>query len=179
MQIEQLPQHASTNPSLANSGCLVTNACYDSVHHVIGLLEELKPAIEDVDSFASGDVQLSDLHLSDLHLKFHQRVDLLLRLGKTTEHLLGNLKNQVLSQVKVCVAALKAQAIEYTNLMGVTSESTFLCDLSYSTLTVHRIVGEKKRKEILQKGRDISYSPVPAQMLVTPSPKRNCETRNV
>ncbi len=174
LKIEQLPEHTSPNPSLTNNGCLVTNACYDSVHHVIGLLEELRPATEDANSFASGDMQLGDLHL-----KFHQRIDLLLRLGKTIQHLFGHLKNQVLSQVKVCATSLNSMAIEYSNLMGVNSESPFLCELSYYTLTVHKRVGERKRKAMLQKGRDIRYSPVPAQMLATPPLKTISETRNV
>lgn len=174
MQIEQLPPLPSPNPSLTDNGCLVSNASYDCVHHVICLLEELAPTIEDIDSFTS-----EDLQLGDLHSKFHQRVDLLLRLGKTFEHLLAHLKNQILSQVKVCVAALQVQAVEYTHLMGLSDNTPFLCDLSFSVLTVQRLVGEKKRKAVLQKGRDISYSPVPAQMLVTPSPKAKCETRSV
>jgi hypothetical protein len=74
---------------------------------------------------------------------------------------------------------MKVQTIEYKNLMGITSEIPFLSDLSFSVLTVHRHVGERKRKAVLQRGRDIRYSPVPAQMLVTPSLKSKCEIRNV
>uniref|UniRef100_A0A0P6DD56 Kinesin protein KIF14 n=1 Tax=Daphnia magna TaxID=35525 RepID=A0A0P6DD56_9CRUS len=182
MKIEQLPNKNSplANPSLADNGCHMTNACYSSIHHVICLLEDLRPIA--YTDFSDSD----EIELEALFLKHHQLVDLLFCMGKTIDQLFLHLELDVTSQVKICAAALKTQAFDYANRMGA-SDNPFLSDLSFAVLTIHRLVAEKRRMVDLQKGRNIYYSPVPPQMLVTPTCKPNVDdgdtnylvTRNV
>jgi hypothetical protein len=74
---------------------------------------------------------------------------MLLRLGRTTIDLFEHLTNQILSQVSKFAGAIKKQAIEYSNMMGVPSESPLLWDLSHSTSTVLQRVSEKTRKGLI------------------------------
>lgn len=86
-RIRQLSQLSSPNPSscFTLNGCLVTNACYDLVHQVVVILEELRSTIEDTE----------DMQVGDLYSKFHHRVDLLLGIGKTMEDLYEILQNSI------------------------------------------------------------------------------------
>lgn len=74
---------------------------------------------------------------------------MLLHLEKTTINLFEHLTNQILSRVSEFAAALKKQAIEYSNMKGVPSESPLLWDLSHSTSTVLQRVSEKTRKGLI------------------------------
>ncbi|XP_057381549.1 kinesin-like protein KIF14 isoform X2 [Daphnia carinata] len=173
MKIEQLPNKNSplANPSLADNGCHMANACYSSIHHVTSLLEDLRPIA--YTDFSNSD----EMELEELFLKHRELVDVLFCMGKTIDQLFLHLELNVLSQVKVCAAALKAQAFDYANRMGA-SDNPFLSDLSFAILTIHRLVAEKRRMVDLQRGRNIHYSPVPPQMLVTPTRKPNVDDTN-
>jgi hypothetical protein len=60
--------------------------------------------------------------------KYEVDPNMLLRLGRSTIDLFEHLTNQILSQVSKFAAAIKEQAIEYSNMMGVPSESLLLWD---------------------------------------------------
>lgn len=165
MKIAQLPDENSIdsndNSSFMNNGWLV-KACHDSVTQVLILLERFTANI--------GCPDFEEMDLNAVHLQFHKRIDILLRLGDTIEHLFSYLELADLSQVKLCAAALEVQATAYSNLMALSPE-TLLCDVSFAVGTVHKIVAERRRMTALKRGRDIIYSPLPARLLTTPSRK--------
>ena len=106
------------------------------------------------------------------HLKFHQRIDVLLRIGSTIENVLAYLEHADLNQVKVSAAALEVQATTYADQMDAIGD-VFLGDLSFAVGMVHKIVAERRRMLVLRRGRDISYSPLPPRLLASsPSRKR-------
>lgn len=173
MKITQLPDENSIDSIsdsvgssyFINSGWLV-KACHDSITQVLILLERLSDCIRvpilPVDSNC----------LNVLHLKFHQRIDVLLRIGSTIENVLVYLEHADLNQVKVTAAALEVQATTYADQMDAIGD-VFLGDLSFAVGMVHKIVAERRRMLILRRGRDISYSPLPPRLLAaSPSSKR-------
>lgn len=156
------------NSSSINNGRLV-KACHDSVTQIQILLEGFTENINN-NSTTGG------MDLSAMHSKFHQRINILLRMGSTIEHLLSYLELADLSQVKLCAAALEVQATAYTNLMDMSAD-TILCEVSFAVGTVHKIVAESRRMTALRRGRDIIYSPLPARLLASPS-RKSCPRYN-
>jgi len=173
MKITQLPDEnsidsttdsAGSNYSI-NNGWLV-KACHDSITQVLILLERLSDCIR----VPICPVDLNCLNMS--HLKFHQRIDVLLRIGSTIENVLAYLEHADLNQVKVSAAALEVQATTYADQMDAIGD-VFLGDLSFAVGMVHKIVAERRRMLVLRRGRDISYSPLPPRLLASsPSRKR-------
>lgn len=170
MKIAQLPDENSIdsldNSSFMNNGWLV-KACHDSVTQVVILLEQI---VECIDYLPSEGIKFGAIQSI-----FHQRIDILLRMGNSVELLLSYLELADLSQVKICAAALEVQATAYTKQMGVAAD-IYLSDVSFAVGTVHKIVAERRRMTALRRGRDISYSPLPARLLASSSPSRKSST---
>lgn len=168
MKIAQLPDETSSD-SLGNSSFVtrdswLVKASHDVVTQVQILLEQFTDTI--------GSQCWNEKELVVVHSKFHQRIDVLLRMGTTVENLLSYLELADLSQMKMCAAALEVQATAYINQMGVIADVTsVLCDVSFAVNSVHKIVAERRRMSALRRGRDISYCPLPAQLLAPSSRK--------
>ena len=168
IKMAQLPGENSIDsvdgPSSINNGWLV-KACHDSITQVQFLLEHLSKTLDEEEYSEDQDV-------AALHSKFYRRVEILLRIGTTVENLLTYLENADLAQVKFSAAALEVQMTAYTNSIDSTGK-VFLGDLSFAVGMVHKIVAERRRMTALLRGRDITYSPLPARLLASsPSRKR-------
>ncbi|XP_057378906.1 kinesin-like protein KIF14 [Daphnia carinata] len=169
MKIAQLPDENSLdsldNSSFTTRESWLVKASHDVVTQVQILLEQFTETI--------GSQSWNEKEMAVVYSKFHQRIDILLRMGTTIENLLSYLELADLSQIKMCAAALEVQATAYTNQMGVTSDVTsVLCDVSFAVNSVHKIVAERRRMTVLRRGRDISYSPLPARLLAS-SPRKS------
>lgn len=168
MKIAQLPDENFVD-SLDNSGFVtrdsrLVKASHDVITQVLILLEQFAENIDSPSSY--------EKDVSSIHSKFHQRIDILLRMANSIENLFLYLELFDLTQVKQCAAALEVQATAYTNHMGITADVTsILCDVSFAVNSVHKIVAERRRMTALRRGRDISYSPLPARLLASPSRK--------
>ena len=168
MKIAQLPDEnlidSLDNSSFVTRDSWLVKASHDVITQVLILLEQFT---ENIDRLS-----LCEKDISAIHLKFHQRIDVLLRMANTIENLFSYLELADLTQVKLCAAALEVQATAYTNHMGVSADTTsVLCDVSFAVNSVHKIVAERRRMTALRRGRDISYSPLPARLLASPSRK--------
>lgn len=146
-----------------NTGWLV-KACHDSVTQVQILLERYARCRVDDNISADDD-------LCSMHLKFHRRVDSLLRIGHSVECLFSQLQCADLAQIKASATALEAQSKLYVQRMENVEEG-FIGDLSFAVSMVLKIVAERKRMTLLRRGRDITYSPLPAQLLASTSTSR-------
>ena len=166
MKMAQLPEGDSidsVDSCHLNNGWLV-KACHDSVTQLQILLERYTRFIEEQPSAAICD-------LCAMHSKFHQRIDSLLRMVSTIDNLFGHLEQADLIQIKCCASALEAQAKAYAQLMEHCDE-VLVCDMSFAVSMILKIVAERKRMTLLRRGRDISYSPLPARLLASTSRKR-------
>lgn len=172
-KMAQLPEEDSssslsvsqlTDSSNFNTGWLV-KACHDSVTQVQILLERYARC-------SVNDNISADDDLCSMHLKFHRRVDSLLKIGHSVECLFSQLQCADLAQIKASATALEAQSKLYVQRME-NIEEVFIGDLSFAVSMVLKIVAERKRMTLLRRGRDITYSPLPAQLLASTSRKRN------
>ena len=171
MRIAQLPCENSSdsldNSSFMNNNESLVKACHDSVTQVVILLEQIFELIDRLPS--------DGMEFGAIQAIFHQRIDILLRMGDSIEHLLSYLELVDLAQVKICAAALEVQATAYLNQMGASAD-IYLCDVSFAVGCVHKIVAERRRMMALRRGRDISYGPLPARLLASSSPSRKAST---
>lgn len=167
MKITQLPDDSSFDsievPGLISSGWLV-KACHDSVTQLQIFMERFsEKCVAFVPVETDVVYQFSE---------FRRRIDILLRIASAMENLLSYLEHADLAQVKFSAAALELHATDYANAMGARDEA-FLDDLSFAVSMVHKIVAERRRMMALRRGRDVTYSPLPARFLVSsPSRKR-------
>lgn len=167
LKMAQLPEGDSIDSvdwCHLNNGWLV-KACHDSVTQLQILLERYTRFIEEQPSAATVD------DLCAHHSKFHQRIDSLLRMACTIDNLFGHLERADLVQIKCCASGLEAQARAYAQLMEHCDE-VLVCDVSFAVSMILKIVAERKRMTLLRRGRDISYSPLPARLLASTSRKR-------
>jgi hypothetical protein len=172
-KITLLPEEVSgdsfdMSSSSFSTGWLV-KACHDCVAQIQILLERSATTL---DKWRASGIQQQDSDLATLHRQFHHRIDVLLRLESTVHTLLASLESADLNQIKLCVAGLEVQSKNYCQQMDGTAVEAALSDLSFAVSIVHKIVAQRRRMTALRRGRDITYSPLPARLLASPSSRR-------
>lgn len=133
-----LKSDAESHLSARDPDGWLTKASRDVLLHVHAILEKLTDRI--------GNLVSSEMDLEILHSMFHQRIEVLLRVGVTLENFYKSLEAQDFAQLRYSNTTLEVQLSTYLNLLDATETvHTLFSDLSFTLSMMQKILIEKTR----------------------------------
>lgn len=130
----------------------LTKASRDVMVQVHVILEKLTDRI--------GNLVSSEMDLEILHSMFHQRIEVLLRMGATLERFYESLETDDFAQLKYSSASLEVQLSTYLNLLDATETAhSLFSDLAFTLNMMQKILTEKIRSSKVLRGVKVTRFP--------------------